>query len=302
MGATNPVGSWADPDFQTQTGTVYKTNLDNDLIVGKRITDNFAPHEKATPDMNVLIDAGNIFIDQVLTEKAQQTVGPFTAPTTNPRIDRIVKDQTTGNAEIVAGTEAPSPSPPAIPGEKDPNCQVKLIVGQTSITNQDITDERLSGAGGALIRVLNKTTADTTVTGGTEATFYTFSIAGGILGTDNTLILRIHVTDAFGLGGPHTTTIRCKYGGTVFAALTKTINASTNDRYILIVILSAEGATNSQIGSAHFTADDSATKTDMGGGTAAIDSTTAQTLLITVQHDDANPSTTNNYAILEQHK
>lgn len=92
--------------------------------------------------MTVIVDAGAVFYNGALTEKAVQTL-TFTAPTTNPRIDRIVLDPTTGIASKVAGTEAASPSPPAIPPGKTPIAQVALSVGQMAITNSNITDERV---------------------------------------------------------------------------------------------------------------------------------------------------------------
>lgn len=93
--------------------------------------------------MAVIVDAGAVFNNNVLTEKAAQSL-TFTAPTTNPRIDRIVLDPTTGIASSVAGTEAASPSPPAVPAGKQPVAKVALSVGQTSISNSNITDERVA--------------------------------------------------------------------------------------------------------------------------------------------------------------
>ena len=91
--------------------------------------------------MAAILDAGAVFYNNALTEVAAQSL-VFTAPTTNPRIDRIVIDPTTGVASIVAGTEAASPSPPAVPAGKQPVTKVPLSVGQTSIANSNITDER----------------------------------------------------------------------------------------------------------------------------------------------------------------
>lgn len=92
--------------------------------------------------MTVIVDAGAVFYNGALMEKAVQTL-IFTAPTTNPRIDRIILDPTTGVASKVVGTEAANPSPPAIPAGKTPLAQVALSVGQTVITNSNITDERV---------------------------------------------------------------------------------------------------------------------------------------------------------------
>lgn len=92
--------------------------------------------------MKILVDAGLILYGGVLTSVAQQLSALFTAPVTNPRIDRVVYDPTTGLISNVTGTEAGSPTPPAIPGGQMPCAQVSLIVGQTVIGNSSITPER----------------------------------------------------------------------------------------------------------------------------------------------------------------
>ncbi len=79
-----------------------------------------------------------------------QVTGTFSAPITNPRIDRIVVDRMTGVLSVVTGTEATSPNPPAIPTGKAPVAQVLLRTSSTAITNDMITDERdLSRLGAA---------------------------------------------------------------------------------------------------------------------------------------------------------
>lgn len=92
--------------------------------------------------MTVIVDVGAVFYNGALSEKTTQTL-TFTAPTTNPRIDRIALDPATGVVSKVAGTESANPSPPAIPAGKTPLAQVALSVGQTAITNSNITDERV---------------------------------------------------------------------------------------------------------------------------------------------------------------
>lgn len=131
----------------------YKDNIDKTLRVHDEVAGNFAPHEAATPAMTIVLDAGKIQNGTTLTVVAQQTTTTITAPVTNPRIDRIVIDSTTGVYSIVAGTEAVSPVAPAIPADKISVAQVYLVVSQTSILNADITDERalflvLGGGGG----------------------------------------------------------------------------------------------------------------------------------------------------------
>lgn len=133
------------PDFTSQTASVYKANIDAGFAVADRIAWAFAAHEQATPDMTVRIEAGAIFDGATLTEVPAQSTPALAAPATNPRIDRIVIDRATGTASVVTGTEAASPSPPAIAGNVAPVAQISLVVGQTSILNTDITDERSLG-------------------------------------------------------------------------------------------------------------------------------------------------------------
>ena len=130
------------PDNTTQSGSVYKAAIDDSVAVLAEIGQDFAPHQSTVADLNVLIDAGKgIKADGTLVQQSQQSIA-FTAPVTNPRIDRIVIDMLTLVASRIAGTEAASPTAPAITAGKLPCAQVSLSVGQTQITNINITDER----------------------------------------------------------------------------------------------------------------------------------------------------------------
>lgn len=143
-------GTFGQPDYTSDDATTYKTKLDVAVAIVARMAAKFAVHENGTPDMHVVVDPGPVFDGSTLTEKAAQTLGPVTAPTTNPRIDRVVIDQVDGTASIVTGSEAASPSPPAIPAGKFPLAQISLVVSQSSILNLDISDERAFGdVGGA---------------------------------------------------------------------------------------------------------------------------------------------------------
>lgn len=145
----NPAGTPAIPDFETDTATEYKTNIDNSLRAHTRLAGPFAPHEyyegsPAALGMKVQVDAGHLFDGTTLTEVAAQQTADFTAPSGgNSRIDRIVGSLADGTISVVAGTAGASPvSAPAIPAGYFPIAQVHLETGQTSITNLDITDER----------------------------------------------------------------------------------------------------------------------------------------------------------------
>ncbi len=133
------------PDFTSQTASAYKANIDAGFAVADRIAWAFAAHEQATPDMSVRLEAGAVFDGATLTEVAAQSTATITAPTTDPRIDRLVVNRATGAVSVVTGTEAASPTPPAITGNVAPVAQVALVVSQSSIVNADITDERNMG-------------------------------------------------------------------------------------------------------------------------------------------------------------
>ena len=142
MGVSTPVQS----DHTAQTGTVYKTSLDDGFAVAKRDSWAFAPHEQATPDMTVRLDAG--FIPKVAalaTEIAAQNTGAITAPTTNPRKDIVHIDKATGAVGVATGTEAASPVDPAVPAGEIAVARINLVVNQTSIINIDLDDLRNLG-------------------------------------------------------------------------------------------------------------------------------------------------------------
>ena len=149
------------PNFtlEGQDPSTYKAMLDYFCALAKRQALSFAPHEQDTPNMTVRLEAGAILSGVTLTEVAAQSTGTITAPSTHPRIDRVVIDRSTGAASVVAGTEASSPSAPAIPTGKLPVAQVNLTVGKTSITNADLTDERVGGGSVAIVQNLTSPSA-----------------------------------------------------------------------------------------------------------------------------------------------
>ena len=134
--------TYTDPNFTSQGGTEYKTNIDGAFSVLKRTGAGFAAHEQATPDMTVRVDAGAIHSGVTLTEVAAQSTAAITAPSTNPRNDIVYVDATIGTVGVATGTEAATPSDPAIPSSKIPVCRVELQTSTTSITNSILTDIR----------------------------------------------------------------------------------------------------------------------------------------------------------------
>lgn len=139
------VGTPQEQNFESMSGTAYKTAIDNNMAACKVVAAAYAPYAKTFPDMNVLVHPGSIFVNNTLVTNVQQ-IFLFTAPSSNPRIDRIVRDKLTGVASVVAGSESGSPTPPGIPAGKSPIAQVALAVGMTAITNANIIDERIGGA------------------------------------------------------------------------------------------------------------------------------------------------------------
>ncbi|GAB4371784.1 MAG: hypothetical protein Kow00114_32890 [Kiloniellaceae bacterium] len=139
-------------NYAEDSGAAYPVNIDHCIAAMKRLGAAFAPHESDPPAMTVVVDAGAIFAGGSLIEVAQQTTGTITAPSGDPRIDRVVIDAADGTVSVVTGSEDPTPAAPAIPAGKLPVAQVALTVGMTEITNADLTDERagLGGGGGGL--------------------------------------------------------------------------------------------------------------------------------------------------------
>ena len=137
------VSTFTQTDETTQTETVYKTAIDDSVSVMSRLAAAFAPHEQATPNMTVRLDAGWVpKLAALATEVAAQSTGTITAPTTNPRKDITHIDQATGAVGVATGTESASPVDPAVPAGKIAVARINLVVGQTSIVNNDLDDLR----------------------------------------------------------------------------------------------------------------------------------------------------------------
>lgn len=132
------------PDSGAQTGTPYKAAIEGSIGAHARIAGMFAPHEQASPNMTVRLDAGALWVSGGVVEVAAQSTSTITAPTgTDHRIDRMVIDADTGAVSVITGTPGGSPVAPAITTGKLPICQVALAHGMTVITNDLITDERI---------------------------------------------------------------------------------------------------------------------------------------------------------------
>lgn len=145
-----PVATFIQPDRTNQSGSAYPANIDAAIATLVRLALAFAPHEQSSPNMTVRLDAGYKFAGIGLTEIAAQSTDTIIAPTTNPRIDRVVLDAISGVVSVITGTEAASPAAPIIPAVKLPVCRVALATSTTAITNSLITDERIMLTPGTL--------------------------------------------------------------------------------------------------------------------------------------------------------
>ena len=101
-------------------------------------------HETGTPAMTVTMNPFRLIqADGTIVSQNAQTSGTITAPAANPRIDVIVVDANTGAIGVITGSEAASPSIPALTAGKIPMAYVTLATATTEITDDLITDYRI---------------------------------------------------------------------------------------------------------------------------------------------------------------
>lgn len=132
------------PDSTTESPSVFGGKVDASLalLAGSPTGNMFACHEQTSPNMTIRVEGGVIIDDVTLTVVAAQNTGTITAPATNPRIDRVVMNILTQAVSIVTGTQAASPTAPAIPASSISLCQARIETSSSIITNSMITDER----------------------------------------------------------------------------------------------------------------------------------------------------------------
>lgn len=155
------------PNNTTQTATAYVGNIDNAFAVFELGSGPvFQAHAQATPNMTVRVEKGYLWNGpgSKVTSVAAQSSGTITAPVSNPRIDAIVIDVTAGAVAVVAGSEAASPSAPAIASNQIPLAFVTLGTGTSAITNSNLADARPTHFGdvGSGSSGLSSVAADTT--------------------------------------------------------------------------------------------------------------------------------------------
>ncbi|AXC34255.1 hypothetical protein P7I17_gp01 [Escherichia phage Halfdan] len=179
------VSEFVQPDFTTQTAANYKSAIDNSIAVLAETGRQFAPREMATVGMGIAIEAGLLMDGSVIMGTNVTGIG---APSANPRIDRVYLDLNDRTYHRVVGTEAATPTPPAIPFGVFPICQISLEPDDTAILNAMITDERtFVMAPVALIQGGYTSVVDPTGL---------LRILIGSPGIDHRIILRTHTADS----------------------------------------------------------------------------------------------------------
>lgn len=171
---------------QPLSGTPVKFFIDDVESATKVMAEaaaQFAPHEQATPNMTVALDAGRVFADSTnkVTEVAAQSTAAITAPATNPRSDVIYIDRVTGAVGVATGTEAASPVDPAIPDDKAPVARINLTTSTSTITNADLDDLRVAGVGipGGFGTMAKQDADNVAITGGTITGITDLAVADG---------------------------------------------------------------------------------------------------------------------------
>lgn len=150
------------------------------------------------------------------------------------------------------------------------------------------------------VAVLNRVTADTDVVNtAVETNFYSFSVPANTLGTNRAIMLIALGDYLQNGGGARDITLRAKWSGQEYFSLAfNGVPAGASRRgWRIITVIMAHGATNDQIGDTVYQ--------DHGAGSAlgtanlntsyanahdtlAVDSTVAQTLVLTAQHSLAD--------------
>jgi hypothetical protein len=141
------VAEFVQPNFTAQDAATYKGNIDAAIAVMKRSGSAFAPRQSSAgspsaPDLTLTLEAGFLEIDKTMLAVASQIVGPIVAPASHPRNDLVYVDELTGAGGIVTGTEAASPSDPALPDGKLIVARINCTVGMLQITDSILDDLR----------------------------------------------------------------------------------------------------------------------------------------------------------------
>jgi hypothetical protein len=183
----------------------------------------------------------------------------------------------------------------------------------SAIMNTHVRDNQLALATAAVVYARDVTSQAVTNTT-TETTVFTTTIAAGDLSTNRQLRLTVIADYLNNTGGQESFTVRVKYGGTTFAALSHTVAVDANRRGMRVdFIISAGNSASVQYAAASMDVGAANTAGGVGSTTAAgsrvtsahnagaVDSTSSQTFAVTFQHGNtgANLSATCLSAVLE---
>ena len=174
---------------------------------------------------------------------------------------------------------------------------VTLSAGSNITLTQSGQDIQIAASGGSsgvkLYTLANNVTVSNTTT---QTDLISFTVPGGTLSTNNAVFVRMTILSVAGVSG--NITIRFKYGGTQTDSATLTLS-STFETGVVEYVLYGDGSTSAQESSVEWRSNreftggmgNTRTGTDFtSAGTAAVDSTSDQTLVITAQFSSANAS------------
>jgi len=151
----------------------------------------------------------------------------------------------------------------------------------------------VSSVGGFAAEVIDKEATDFTTTLATEQTVYSFTIPGGILGTENQV--RVNITGDMA-GGTAGTTYRMKYGATT---LITQVGTPGNDPSPVKIIMSLNADDSTGLQQAHFLIFHDDTNSDSAVGTSAEDSTGDLLFELTVETTNAAQNYTMQHTVME---
>lgn len=153
---TNPDGQAGDPvvdsttiDNKVSTNTTNITTNTNNITTLNAVAAPFTATEQDTPDDTVKLTGGNVFDPSgtgptVVVAAGAADAITFPVVSANSRIDVLSVDFA-GTVTRTAGSEAPSPTPPAYPANEYPICEVTIDETVTVVVNDaDIKDIRSS--------------------------------------------------------------------------------------------------------------------------------------------------------------
>lgn len=239
---------------------------------------------------NFKIDATNGNITAIAGTIAAFTLASSTLSATN----LVLTSGAANTANIAVGTGANTGGLNSGNGSSD----ILIWAGSTH-GNRATAPFRVDGAGNltatsATISSFRKSTSTVTITNTTtETTLMTEAIAGGVLGTTGIVEGKLYI-DTLGVTLTSTIiTLRFKYGATTLTSIDYRLTSGSGSTGLWVdFVIHANAATNAQVGNIRYTAGpgpfDATYAARTGYGTAAIDSTSSQNLVITAQYSAAS--------------